>query len=222
MKVLKSLFVATALFAGLAGSSAALTITKSPDLGAYWSPISNNSTYIYANSFVASAGGNVTGLGTWLLGDDGPDIRFQVYGSIGGNPANGPDSTNVLATTGVIAGMSLNSLTFIDGGLVTSLMALTMGETYWFGASVVGIAGGGSGSYQTGGHTQNSAFADNGTFWYSNDVNGLLFDGQALTPEMAFSVTIDSAVVPEPDSLALLALGLLAAGTLRARRAIKT
>jgi hypothetical protein len=59
---------------------------------------------------------------------------------------------------------------------------------------VVGEAG--TGQYQVGGHTQNSQHQDNCTFWYSNDPNGVFFDGQNLTPEMAFTLTIDDVPVP--------------------------
>jgi hypothetical protein len=87
---------------------------------------------------------------------------------------------------------------------------LVADATYWFAASTVGL--GGTGEFNVGGHTQNSGgIVDNGTFWYSNDSTGIDFDGQALTPEMAFTVNISSASVevPEPEALVLLALGLL-------------
>ena len=77
---------------------------------------------------------------------------------------------------------------------------------YWFAATVVGESG--PGFYQVGGHTQNSQYNDNGTFWYSNDPSGQSFDGQNLTPEMAFHV---GTAVPAPASLALAGLGGLVA-----------
>ena len=150
------------------------------------------------------ANGIVTDLGMWLTdevlgnpGNGGADIRFEVYGSIGGNPANGPDTTNVFATTGSLTGLGIGPLAFYTSGTLGGGTPVVAGNTYWFGGNVVGEVG--PGSFQTGGHTQNSVYADNGTFWYSNDAAGLAFDGQALTPEMAFSVT----VVPEPSTLVL-------------------
>jgi hypothetical protein len=42
------------------------------------------------------------------------------------------------------------------------------------------------GSYQAGGHTQNSVYNDDGTFWYSNDPAGVKLCPSKLTPEMTF------------------------------------
>lgn len=217
MKI-RNFIAAFATFALMSVSASAATITKSPDLGNYWQPLSNNGTYIYANSFVAPTSGSVTSMGTWLnsSGNQGSDLIFQIFGSIGGNPSSGPDSSNVYATSGILPGMTFRTLTYVDGGPISSLLSLLAGETYWFAASTVGL-GGGSGDYIVGGHTQNSeGIVDNGTFWYSNDPNGLNFDGRRLTPEMAFSVTIDgNQQVPEPGSLLLLSVALL--GALAAR-----
>lgn len=184
------------------------TITKSPDLGPYWSPLSSSGSYIYADSFVADVSGSVTSLGTWLL-NGSSNLLFQVYGSIGGNAAAGPDSSNIFATTGTVTGQTYDSLTFVDGGLVTDIADLIAGQTYWFGASTVGQ--GGSGGYTVGGHTQNTGgIVDGGSFWYSNDPVGQSFDGRGLTPEIAFRVGIaESSNVPEPASIALLGLGML-------------
>ena len=78
--------------------------------------------------------------------------------------------------------------------MLPGAQALTPGTLYWFAATTVGLPG--SGSYAVGGHTQNSQQNDNCTFWYSNDPNGVNFDGQNLTPEMAFSLTVDDVPVP--------------------------
>jgi len=220
MKIKKflSTFAALAL---IATSASAAIVTKSPDLGNNWSPLSNSGTYIYANSFVAPTSGSVTGLGTWLnsRGSQGSDLVFQIFGSIGGNSSNGPDSATVYATSGVLTGLTLNSLTFVDGGPITSLLSLLAGQTYWFAASTVNLEGGGSG-YNVGGHTQNSGgIVDGGTFWYSNDPSGVNFDGRGFVPEMAFSVTIgDNQQVPEPGSLALLSIALLGAVAAKSRK----
>jgi len=220
MKIRK--FLTTfAAFALIATSASAATVTKSPNQGDNWSPLSNGGTYIYANSFVAPTSGSVTGLGTWLnsRGSQGSDLVFQIFGSIGGNSSNGPDSSIVYATSGVLSGLTLNSLTFVDGGSISSLISLLAGETYWFAASTVNL-GGGSGRYNVGGHTQNSeGIVDGGSFWYSNDRTGVNFDGRGLTPEMAFSVTIgDNQQVPEPGSLALLSIALLGAVAAKSRK----
>jgi hypothetical protein len=211
------------LFAGLlvclASTNLAFAgvITKTPDLGNYWSPLSaNGGTYIYANSFVADSSGNVTGLGTWL-NRGGSDLVFQIFGSIGDNPAQGPDSSNLLATSSILSGLYFESLTYVNGGPVTSFANLIAGNTYWFAASTVGQNG--SGAFTVGGHTQNSeGIVDNGTFWYSNDNTGRYFDGRNRTPEMAFSVTISENSVPEPASLALLGLGLFGFAMARQRK----
>lgn len=206
--------IAIGFVVSVAGSAMAGDIVKGPDIGPFWQPLNANSgTYIYANSFVADETGVVDELGGWLLAlsgaGTGPDIAFEVYGSIGGNPANGPDSTNVLVSTGLVdIGGGTGTLDLYTAAPNFSAV-LNAGDTYWFGFNVIG--GGGSGSYQTGGHTQNSVFNDNGTFWFSNDPTGVFFDGQGLTPEIAFSVSI----VPAPASLALLGMGGLVAARRR-------
>lgn len=198
----------------LATSSATMAddIVKAPDLGAYYSPLSSSGSFTYANSFVAPDSGAVSGLGVWLRGG-ASDLQYKVFGSIGGNSSLGPDSSNVLASTGVLPGQLYNDLTFvgITSGIASSM--LVAGQTYWFAATTVGL--GGSGEYTAGGHTQNSGgIVDNGTFWYSNDPTGAVFAGTNFTPEMAFSVS----VVPEPSRTATLALGLGLVGLLATRR----
>lgn len=206
--------IALGVLASVAGSALAGDIVKGPDIGPFWQPLdSDTGTYIYANSFVADETGVVDDLGTWLLAlggaGTGSQIAFEVYDSIGGNPANGPDSTNVLASTGLInIGGGTGTLDFYNAAPNFSAV-LNSGQTYWFGANVIG-GGQNVEPYQVGGHTQNSVYNDNGTFWFSNDPTGVFFDGQNFTPEMAFSVSI----VPAPAGLALLGMG----GLLAARR----
>jgi hypothetical protein len=209
-------FVSVAAIALSAGTATAGLIEKPPDLGPFWHPLGPDGTYIYADSFVADETGPVDLLGTWLRLDNGNPgvggmIAFEVYPSIDGNPALGPDTTNVIVSTGLID---------IGGGTVDLTLytaapdfsgILNAGETYWFGANAIG-GGEGADPYQVGAHTQNSVYNDNGTFWYSNDPNGVDFDGQGLTPEMAFSVNI----VPAPGAIALLGLAGLC-GTRRRR-----
>lgn len=202
--------ISTSVVAALAGTALAGDITKPPDLGPWWQPLDpDTGTFIYANSFVADETGRVDNLGMWLMqagNGAGGLIAFEVYASIGGNPAFGPDSQNVLASTGLLdIGGGTANLDFYNAAPISSA-TLNAGDTYWFGANVIG-GGSNVGSYQVGGHTQNSVFQDNGTFWFSNDPNGVIFGGQGLTPEMAFSVNI----IPAPSSLALLGLGGLVA-----------
>lgn len=214
-KQLKTLATVTAtVVTGLCLQVAAhaATITKAPDRGPYWHPLSTHGTYVYADSFVAPVNGVVTSLGTWLNTesyDASTTLKFQVWGSVGGNAVNGPDWNQVLATTAPISGFS-GGLTLYSGSPTLS-SSLIAGNTYWFAATAVGSTG--SGSYQVGGHTQNSgSIVDNGTFWYSNDSAGHNFDGRRLTPEMAFTVSMGpSASVPEAGWTALmLGIGMLA------------
>jgi hypothetical protein len=182
-------------------SAAGADIVKKPDLGNFWFPIDpNNGTYVYADSFVPDHDCTVTDLGMWLddLGSGGSKIRFEVWGDTGGF---GPDASNVLSSTGSVspatnAGLAYNQYSASPANLIG-------GNTYWFAATVVGEKG--PGFWQTGGHTQNSdGIIDNGTFWYSNDPSGISFDGQNLTPEIAYAVFCK---VPTPGSAALLGLG---------------
>ena len=211
--LLKKFALTATLLCASAGALAG-SIVKVPDLGAYWGSLSSSGTYTYADSFIAPTTGSVTEMGTWLNGGSS-NLTFEILGSVGGLGGNGPDAANVLASSGPINGGIYNSLTFIDVTSGISSSTLIAGNTYWFAATTVGM--GGSGPYQVGGHTQNSAgIVDNGTFWYSNDPTGMVFNGQGLTPEMAFSVSISA--VPEPETYAMLLAGLGLMGFMSRRR----
>jgi hypothetical protein len=167
---------------------AASTVHKPADVGPYWSPLGNqNATDVYANSFIAPESGAPTALGTYLMVDSAnvPNLRFEIWGDNAG-----PDPTNVIASTGSLALPVDGNLNCFSARVTTLNGSLVQDQVYWFAATGVGEAGA-PGSYQTGGHTQNSVYADNGTFWYSNDPAGITFDGQNLTPEMAFEVQIE-------------------------------
>lgn len=192
-------------------ATALTTIEKPPDLGPFWQPLSpNGGTYVYSDCFVAPAGADihVQALGTWLQelvsggvpegsatrpdfvpeGGSTPDVRFEIWGDAGG-----PDAGNVLATTGTLS-PEPTGLELVTAPVQLGATPLTPGQVYWFAATVVGEQG--TGAYQVGGHTQNSVYPDNCTFWYSNDPAGVNFDGQNLTPEMPFSVTLDEVPLP--------------------------
>ncbi len=184
---------------------AAVIIDKTPDAGPFWSPLSAGGTYVYANSFVftGTTGTMAEVLGAYMLvqgGGTGSPFRFELLG----DNSNSPDPFSVLAVTGYQQGSGSTLQLLTDSLLVP--YALTNGTRYWVSASTVGQQGGSS--YQVGGHTQNSIYADNGTFWYSNSSNGLSFDGQSLTPEMAIYVAGGESAVPEPATSATIAAGL--------------
>lgn len=207
---MKKFAIVIAAAALAATSASAGLIEKGPDLGAFWQPLNSSSgSYVYANTFVADMDGTVDSIGTWLLdmsgGGTGADVEFMVLGSLLG----APDPNNVIASTGMEdIGGGTSTLDLYDIGTDFS-GAVTAGETYFFAVSVIG--GGGTGSYQVGGHTQNSVYLDDGTFWFSNDPTGQNFDGAAFTPEMAFRVNI----IPAPAALALFGCALV--GTRRRR-----
>lgn len=207
-----------ALTLGLSSSLLAVEITKTPDLGAFWNPLSPGGTYVYANSFVAPVTGTVTSLGLWMntmIEDASTAVTLQVWG---GTILDGPDYAQVLASTAGVSGMS-GPLALYTANTISSSV-LTAGQTYWFAATAVGASG--SGRYQVGAHTPNSVYLDNGTFWYSNDPAGHNFDGQSLVPEMAFKVVMgEGNAVPDGGATALLlalpALALVGNATRRRR-----
>ncbi|MBV5336572.1 MAG: hypothetical protein J0653_00750, partial [Deltaproteobacteria bacterium] len=169
-------------------ASGAATLTKDPDLGGYWSPLSSQGTYTYANSFVAPTSGKVSAMGTWLSGGSS-DLQFKIFESIAGDVQSGPDAGAVLASSGTLIGNNYASLSFVGVSESITSGVLLAGHTYWFAVTTVGL--GGVGRYTVGAHTPNSSgITDNGTLWYSNAADGIVFDGSQERPELAFSVSI--------------------------------
>lgn len=179
-------------------------IDKQPDVGPWWNPLGAGTTELYASDFIApDTDTKVTTLGTWLEAyTGGPDfavVDFEIWGT---DPSTGgPDFDNIICKTGTMQ-TNVAALTLYTMDVVTGPAILTPGERYWFVASAWGLGDPSYGYYRVGGHTQNSAYQDNGTFWYSNYADDGYFDGQGLTPQMAFQVGL----VPAPGALALLGL----------------
>jgi hypothetical protein len=152
------------------------SITKSPDQGPFWFPLSTAGSFVYADSFVAPVSGPVTDIGIWLTNSTGDTsaqpLVFEVLGSAGGG---GPDTTNVLATTGALTLDVTTSLSLFSES-TTSSVNLIAGDTYWVAGDEVGLSGGGK-------------VQVNGTFWFSNDPSGVSFSGPNPV-EMAFTVTL--------------------------------
>ena len=180
-------------------ATADLLISKRPDFGPFWQPIGNSGTYVYADCFIAPAGPNnmVSTLGSWLqpLGAPNSIVRFEIWGD-----GNGPNCGAVLAATASFstnqAGLNLHTHPVVSGG-----GPLTAGVRYWFVITAVNQGNPTLQPYQTGGHTQNSVYQDNCTFWYSNAPDGCAMDGQSLTPEMAFEALLTpGATAVEPVS----------------------
>ena len=195
-------------------AAAATLIDKPPDYGPWWHPLGNSpsDTRIYASDFLAPEDDTVVdALGTWLLAYSGVTpysvIDFEIWGTDPGT--GGPDFDNVIAWTDTMqtddTTLRLYTMDVIGGPAV-----LNPGDRYWFVANCYDQGSPDYGSYQVGGHTQNSVYQDNGTFWYSNYPEDGYFDGQGLTPQMAFQVSL----IPAPAALALLGL----AGLARRRR----
>ncbi|HNY42266.1 MAG TPA: PEP-CTERM sorting domain-containing protein [Bryobacteraceae bacterium] len=215
MKVNQFVRCVVSAFALAALAPAAVIIDKTPDLGASWSPLSSSGTYVYSNSFVftGASGTLADTLGAYMLvsgSGTGAPFRFELLG----DDSNSPNPGSVLAVTGYQTS-DASTLQLITGSLLVPY-ALTNGTRYWVAASTVGQSGGNS--YQVGGHTQNSIYPDDGTFWYSNDSAGTSFDGQVLTPEMAIYVAGGESAVPEPASMATVTAGLGLLAFLRRRR----
>ncbi|MBX3118411.1 MAG: PEP-CTERM sorting domain-containing protein [Fimbriimonadaceae bacterium] len=194
----KTLLVVFAMGATL--SQAYVLIDKTPDVGPFWNPL--GTTPIYANSFIHSGatGDSASVGGAYMLAQGASPTTFQFLLLADGG--NAPTST-VLASSGFTS-TSSTTLTLVTAGL--SANSLVNGTRYWLALSTVGGSGGDS--YQMGAHTQNSVYADNGTFWFSNagDLNN--WDGQNRTPEMA--IYVEARPVPEPATMAVLGIGALA------------
>lgn len=120
---------------------------------------------------------------------------------------------NALATTAVLTdpGTTLH----LSSAAVLLPAAITDGMRYWIVATTVGL-GQGTDVYTLGGHVQNSIYNDDGTFWYSNEPDGLIFFGRQVTPELAICAGSDASaesVAPEPGTWTGLLLGLAVCGT---------
>ncbi len=193
-RMVRGLMTVVLLATMLAASPAtAAVLTKSPNLSPYWADLGYGATKVYADSFVAPNSGTVNLLGTWLLDlTTSCSLTFQVYGSIGGVAANGPDLSNVYATTAVETGLAHHNT-----HLLSVLASCRRHSIDWRKHLLVrrrAIRASSGGYYEMGEHTQNSGgITDNGTFWYSNTPP--TFDGTNKLPEIAFSVGV---AIPGP------------------------
>lgn len=187
-----------------AASQAYVVVDKTADLGDFWNNIGPSNTPIYTNSFVfnGATGDAATVAGTYLRvnGTSGVSSTFQFQ--LLADSGNAPSAT-VLASSAFTSTTS-STLTLLTANL--SANSLVNGTRYWLALNSVGGSGGDG--YQVGGHTQNSIYNDNGTFWYSNAGSLSNWDGQNRVPEMA--IYVEAAPVPEPASMAALGLGALA------------
>lgn len=197
----KTIFVGAGVLA-FAAAGVMGDIIKPPDVGPWWHPLDGDTgSYVYASDFIAQGPDlTVAALGMWLDLRWGTEqtIRFEIWG----HGAPGPDPFNVLTSTGSVLPAVTPNLDYFEYS--AGPVDLVAGDRYWFVATVVGESGGAG--FGTGGHTQNSVYQDNGTFWFSNDPNGINFDGQNLTPQIAFAVTL----IPAPGTVAMLGLAGLA------------
>ena len=173
-------------------------ISKGPDYGPWWNPLGLAGTAVYADGFYAPGGDDqVAALGTWLeaLGaGETAGLRMQIWGSHEAN--GGPDCNNVIASTDEFTSDVVGELVLVTMPVTSGEATLVEGEFYWFVSTAVG-GNPNAVAYRVGGHTQNSVYNDNATFWYANDPEGCTFDGQGLTPEMAFEVLLTGPVGTE-------------------------
>jgi hypothetical protein len=198
MKLAKGIVAAVGVLAISAGIATADTlISKPPDFGPWWNPVGNNDsdTSVYADSWIQPVGpdNTATQLGCWLEplgGAPNSSVRYEVWADAGGPNCNAVLASTAQFSTGT-PGLNLHTRPVTSGG-----GPLVAGVKYWFVVTGVGPPGPAS-PYRVGGHTQNSVYIDNGTFWYSNDPAGCNFDGRNLTPEMAFQVLLTGPVAVE-------------------------
>ena len=177
-------------------------ISKPPDLGLYWQPLGNTgsgNTPVYADGFYAPGGDDqVSALGTWLskMSEGGSTVlRFEVWGT--SDATGGPDCNNVIAATDEFTSEVVGELALVTMPVTSGGGPLVEGVLYWFVATGANLGSPSNVPYQTGGHTQNSVYNDNATFWFSNADDGCNFDGQNFTPEMAFEVLLTGPVGTE-------------------------
>ena len=211
----RAAFVLLVLISLVSGAAAVTIVDKVPDLGPQWEPLDGTpyGGYVYANSFVfgGSSGTLMKSVGIYMFnagGATGSPFRFEVYA----DNANAPDPNTVLGLTNYMQ-VANTSLDLVTRPLLSPIN-LVNGTRYWIAASTVGQASQGS-HYMVGGHTQNSIYVDNGTFWFSNDPAGLVFDGQAQTPEISIYA---STAIPEVSTFALFGLGTLGLMVWRRRK----
>lgn len=175
-------------------------ISKSPDVGIAWHPLGADSGSVaYAGSFVAPVNGPVITLGCWFQNYTVgavpfQEVRYDVCGAYLGDPANGPDPSDVRASSNVITlGSLIGSLTFTQSSSVLSSSDLVQGTTYFFIAQTSGLSG--DSGYYVGGHTVNSGgISDNGKFWFSND-NSTPYSSRT-SPEMGFYIEMTDSSAP--------------------------
>lgn len=173
-----------------------VTVYKASDIGRYWHPIgADGGSICYAGSFDAPASGPVIETGCMFeIYTINPlpfqEVRYDICGALSGDPANGPDTSDVYASSDVITLGLEGSLTQKTSTSMTSYTSLTSSQTYFFVVTTVGLDG--NSNYYVGGHTRNSGgISDDGLFWYSND--GSTFSSNS-TYEMGFNLTIDGNV----------------------------
>jgi len=162
--------------------SFAETIENELEVGPNWSPLGQG-TEIYANSFLAGEDGTVTDLSMWLEGA-GPSIIFQIWGSLGGDPANGPNAADVLAETATFSGLDFTgTIEEHAGAVLAGSTPLDAGVTYWFVARILGAHE--NKAFTAGYHELNTGEY----FLYSTNDGGVFKTGSPLTRGMAFKVT---------------------------------